>query len=354
MKEVNENPISQNEADYALSQWDDYFMDKERQIVYMAVIKSNSSEPNYEIEFGVNMDSKISSGDLTRAELLQLEIEIPALLPLEKVDLSTHDVTSHKSIKTRIVRATLAEFIAPSLSNDFTPDFNIQGGKSVSNEDFFLGGTLGAILELVDFEGFFGISNWHVIQDRNSVRDDIIYNPRIKGMTTQTQKDEAKAGILVWESLDNLDAAIYKFQDLDRLHTGLACGIKINGLSSPIIDSDVIKCGFKTGKRAGKIKSINATVHVDPRDEGDLIKFKNQIQIEGATFSDRGDSGSLVIDENNQAVGLVFAKEKLNINAFTYANNLNFIFNHKFNSKEYFLIDGKKIPLEEIKFKTFY
>ncbi len=58
------------------------------------------------------------------------------------------------------------------------------------------------------------------------------------------------------------------------------------------------------------------------------LRFDNQIEIEGSgtkTFSDGGDSGSLIFNEDNEGVGLLFAggdSGGTNGMGLTYANPL--------------------------------
>ena len=57
-----------------------------------------------------------------------------------------------------------------------------------------------------------------------------------------------------------------------------------------------------------------------------MLRFDNQIEIEGAgnkAFSDSGDSGSLIVDAQQRAVGLLFAGGDVggsNGKGLTYAN----------------------------------
>lgn len=80
-------------------------------------------------------------------------------------------------------------------------------------------------------------------------------------------------------------------------------------------DMPVKKEGMKTGLTRGKIVSTDAIVRVDYGGVPFFKKmaiFKNQIEIKGTDdnklFSDVGDSGSLLIDNQfNRAIGLIFA-----------------------------------------------
>ncbi|PIO04324.1 hypothetical protein COT48_01025 [Candidatus Woesearchaeota archaeon CG08_land_8_20_14_0_20_47_9] len=78
----------------------------------------------------------------------------------------------------------------------------------------------------------------------------------------------------------------------------------IKGTAQAFIGMKVRKSGRTTGYTKGEVLVLDTTVTVD-YGFGKAAVFENQI-IAGA-MSRGGDSGSLVLDENNNAVGLLFA-----------------------------------------------
>lgn len=87
----------------------------------------------------------------------------------------------------------------------------------------------------------------------------------------------------------------------------------------------VFKVGRTTGQTEGRLTAIeidNISVEYDLG----WLRFDNQIEIEGMgskPFSDSGDSGSLIVDEELQAIGLLFAggdSGGSNNKGLTYAN----------------------------------
>ena len=75
----------------------------------------------------------------------------------------------------------------------------------------------------------------------------------------------------------------------------------------------VKKCGRTTGCKKGQVYAIDATVNVEYR-VGLVTRFCNQIIITPGSFSDGGDSGSLVVADSKQEtqddlkpVGLLYA-----------------------------------------------
>jgi hypothetical protein len=79
---------------------------------------------------------------------------------------------------------------------------------------------------------------------------------------------------------------------------GMVCNASIN--------TPVQKSGRTTGHTRGNITGINASVRVSYREAGTAL-FKGQYIITPGSFSDGGDSGSLVLDDRNRARALLFA-----------------------------------------------
>ena len=80
--------------------------------------------------------------------------------------------------------------------------------------------------------------------------------------------------------------------------------------TAPLHTGDqVSKAGRTTGTTAGRITAIEIDNLVVGYEIGDL-RFDNQIEVEGTgnlPFSRGGDSGSLVVNRDRKAVGLLFA-----------------------------------------------
>ena len=76
---------------------------------------------------------------------------------------------------------------------------------------------------------------------------------------------------------------------------------------SAALNQPVKKCGRTTGLTTGSVTGINATVIIS-YDTGQA-RFINQIVVSGNSFSDGGDSGSLIVtnDTNANPVALLFA-----------------------------------------------
>lgn len=75
------------------------------------------------------------------------------------------------------------------------------------------------------------------------------------------------------------------------------------GIADPRLGMAVVKSGRTTGLTSGVITQVDVTVDVDYG--GKRARYVNQMVI--TPFSQRGDSGSLVLNADRQAVGLIFS-----------------------------------------------
>ncbi|MCF7974351.1 MAG: S1 family peptidase [Phycisphaerae bacterium] len=113
-------------------------------------------------------------------------------------------------------------------------------------------------------------------------------------------------------SEDNtIDAAL-----AECLPNALGQGTPADGYGIPRIEPvaarvrmEVMKYGRTTGQTTGKVKAINATVNVGYG--SGTARFVGQIVIAGRGFSAPGDSGSLIVSDSREPVGLLFAGSEL-------------------------------------------
>ena len=77
-----------------------------------------------------------------------------------------------------------------------------------------------------------------------------------------------------------------------------------SGVTEVSKDQLVKKSGARSGFTTGKVKAVNATIEVDYGNEKHCL-IKNAIVTD--KMGDRGDSGSLGLDQNNKAFGVLFA-----------------------------------------------
>jgi hypothetical protein len=156
------------------------------------------------------------------------------------------------------------------------------------------------------------LSNNHVLSNSDSVQEtkaqkgDAILQPGSydNGMV----ENDTIATLERWIKLDSyrvnkVDCAVAKpLNDSDVSDEILEIGV-VNGIGTAVETMAVKKSGRSTALTTGTVIDVNATVSVSYGDFS--VPFEDQIITTG--MAGPGDSGSLLVSEDNKAVGLLFA-----------------------------------------------
>jgi hypothetical protein len=165
-------------------------------------------------------------------------------------------------------------------------------------------------------EGFQILSNNHILAN---LGDPILQpGPADGGHRHKDVIAELSAYIpMDFEGLNRVDAALAEPLNYSDVRPDIPHIGHVEGITSARLNIPVIKFGRTTGLTFGTITGRNATIKVNV--EGNEVLFEDQIVIEGrrGRFSDGGDSGSLILDTNRQAIGLLFAGSATGV---TFAN----------------------------------
>lgn len=174
-------------------------------------------------------------------------------------------------------------------------------------------GTFGAVVYDNRTGEPFILSNNHVLANSSNGRDgrarmgDSIYQPG--PADGGTSPNNVLAQLVRYSTLDEsreneVDCALARpIRKEDIAPEILEIG-SVSGITEPVVGMTVKKSGRTTGLTEGQIRAINVTTQVN-YGQGRILRFKNQIFT--TRMSEGGDSGSLVVNEKNQAVGLLFA-----------------------------------------------
>jgi len=196
------------------------------------------------------------------------------------------------------------------------------GGVSIGHYRI-TAGTLGCLVKDKQ-DNVYILSNNHVLANTNKASiGDPIYQPGpYDGGTSKDTIAKLERWIpLVRNSINNVDAAIAKpIKDSDVSREILGIGF-VRGIINPKTDLVVRKSGRTTGVTNGVITAINAYVRV--LYDSFILDFDDQIIIGTENFSQGGDSGSLILDTKNYAVGLLFAGSETHTVANPIQNVLN-------------------------------
>jgi S1-C subfamily serine protease len=212
--------------------------------------------------------------------------------------------------------------IAEDLVEDEEPDVGIQtlrgrirpveGGYSVGHYQITAGTMATAVYDRSPFPGiprrYYMLSNNHVLANSNNARvGDPILQPGPHDGGTYPRDMVARLYRFVPIRFDGscnyVDAAIAvgEFHDLDREVYWIGY---VKGVATVGVNTIVQKTGRTTSYTTGRVTAINATVNVN-YGGGRVGRMCRQIVT--TNMSAGGDSGSLLCDMNENAVGLLFA-----------------------------------------------
>jgi len=207
-------------------------------------------------------------------------------------------------------------------------------GCSVSHFDV-TAGTIGCFVANLaeDDHTVLLLSNNHVLANENrGKKGDAILQPGIAdlGVNPTDAIGSLERFVRLQKNAPNvIDAAVAVLASGFHPNPVITGVGKISGLNDADLSEGrfVSKAGRTTGLTKGKISAFEVDDVVVGYDMGNL-KFDNVTEIEGyedEPFAQGGDSGSLVVNESNQALGLVFATSDLgggNGKGLTYVNPL--------------------------------
>lgn len=221
-----------------------------------------------------------------------------------------------------------AQAFSPSLKRRIRP---AMGGFSVGHYKI-TAGTIGTCCyDLTPFPGipdkYYILSNNHVLANSNNARigdpilqpgpyDGGIYPRDLIARLTRYVPIRFRSGS--FDPINYVDAAIAEgnLQDLNReIYWG---GYVKRLYTAPKVNDIVQKTGRTTGFTTGKVTNINGTVLVN-YGGGKVAKFSRQILT--TRMSAGGDSGSLVTNREEGAVGLLFAGSSTR----TIVNNIAYV-----------------------------
>jgi hypothetical protein len=111
---------------------------------------------------------------------------------------------------------------------------------------------------------------------------------------------------------NKVDAAIAAIADPTQLSLAVGGIGPLKGTADAVHNSTITKCGMSTGKTSGIITDIShsAQIPLDPGSPASSLSLIEQLYIEPAdscAFACPGDSGAIIVNSTQQAVGLLCA-----------------------------------------------
>jgi hypothetical protein len=167
-------------------------------------------------------------------------------------------------------------------------------------------GTLGTAVYDVMGGGQMLLSNWHVLcGSPDCVQGEEIVQPGV--FDGGTAPKDTVAVLERFANTDRVDAAVATVNGQRFLRDAIPGIGLVRSIGGAALGTRVRKSGRTTGVTAGIVDDVSADVTVDGlmfRDQISVVRDNEDVIVAG------GDSGSLVVDEQNLAVGLLFAGKR--------------------------------------------
>lgn len=206
----------------------------------------------------------------------------------------------------------------------------LEPGLQIGMKDRGFVGTLGCFVR-DNLSGRLALlSNAHVIADEGlAVPGHQIGQPfgssgSLVGVLTRFAPLSTTAPNLVDCGFATLDPAVDALLDFDGAITPTPLGPARDVLEGDL-GLEVLKVGRTTGSQVGKITAVEVDGLPVGYDRG-VLRFNDQVEVSGGPttdFSDAGDSGSLIVGRNGDALALLFAGGRDGSGTdFTYGNRL--------------------------------
>lgn len=184
-------------------------------------------------------------------------------------------------------------------------------------DDLVMAGTLGCFVSQRDDDAPMILSNNHVLADegRYALGGAIVQPGALDGGRPSKDRVAQLISYVHFRRLprDNfVDAAVAALDDGLAFDPTRLRGLgKLAGVAAQPLDigGEAHKVGRTTGVRHGRVTAIEVDGVQVEYDTG-VFSFDNQVEIEGQgtrPFSDSGDSGSLIVDDDLNAAALLFA-----------------------------------------------
>ena len=264
-----------------------------------------------------------------------IHVLVEKKLPADYVSSNNIIPKHYMGLKTDVIQIGKPRFT----SNDAVPErFRpLKGGCSLGiavrlgvNELVFARGTLGCIVTKPYkkfLKKYFILSNNHVLANLNRLPiGTSIIQPSAENGGTKKDLVAHLSNFIplhfsypgIMEMVNFVDCAIAELSN-SKLASKLIHDVgKLAGYSKAILNEPVKKVGYVSGLTTGYITSTNATLQVQVDNAVNI--FQNQIlaKLRIAT----GDSGSIVLNDSNKAVGLAFSGTD---EGFLYMNDISLV-----------------------------
>jgi len=304
---------------------------------------------HFEAAQGVDLGMALRIHNAHTPDLMDIEGVVGTALTVDGENPRIRVYTMHGAVRgvpthvegIPVERVVTGMFYADDANDPTTRERPAPNGFSIGHPNI-TAGTLGAVVRNVNTNVCYALSNNHVLADINkaSIGDNALQPGPYDGGSNPA---DAIASLSAFEPIDfsgsptnTFDAAIAELFNPTNDVTGATpsppdgYGAPLTAPVSASLHMDVKKFGRTTGYTFGIIEEIAVTVDVCYESQGpfrckSLARFTGQIGISPGSFSDGGDSGSLIVQSSDKSpVGLLYAGSSTR----TLANPIDLVLDH--------------------------
>ncbi|MPQ43684.1 hypothetical protein [Clostridium tarantellae] len=264
---------------------------------------------------GIGLGHKYVKSQNTNEVCLNVFVEKKEdLINLKKSDIIP---TKYKGIKTDVFE--LGTVTSSALNTKIRP---VQCGYSIGPTNSNIAGTAGCIVQRGSGNNlsYFLLSNNHILTDsQTKPLGTRIVQPAIPDGGTILDAVATLSSYIPLQSgtrqINTVDCAIARIISNSFISNEIAWLGYPKGTSNVILGEKVKKIGRSSGRTTSTVRSISSFLYINLG--GRYYLFQDQIIMD--KFSLEGDSGSLVLNNSNKAIGLLMATSTY----ASIANNIN-------------------------------
>lgn len=286
--------------------------------------KMKGGKPTGELSIVVYVEDKKPKAALDKANMIPAEIEgIPTDVQEERIELFPAFVAI-TDIEP-LVDATKYATIHGGISMGPCRSVHLEPPDVPAAGDYIFVGTLGAIVKDRATQAVMALTNFHVAcVDNGWAAGNTMCQPgRVDGGTCPADTFGTLTRAALSEHVDGAVVSVNAGKTTDCVIEEIGA---VKGQAAAAINMAVRKRGRTTGLTYGSVTSVDASVSIPYGDGLGTHTLKNQVRIaadpsKSAVFSDHGDSGSVVVTDDNKVVALLFGGSSV----ATYANPIQFV-----------------------------
>lgn len=270
--------------------------------------KITDGKPTGEMSIIVFVQKKVPGTRLAKAQVIPREIDgIKTDVREIEIELQSNMVKLDDIVG--LVDATAYPSLHGGISMGPRRSVFLSPPEVPSAGNYVFVGTLGAMVRDRATGDTMALTNFHVACPRGWAIGDRMAQPSLVDNAPAATDFGSLARA---ELTENIDGALVRLDAGKAWTASIETIGNVNGTTAATVDMPVQKRGRTTEHTFGTVRSVDFTVTINYGGDVGNRTLRNQLRIEtdtarSARFSQKGDSGSVIVDGSRNVVGLLFA-----------------------------------------------